>query len=577
VTKITTIEIKNIKGIGHKTLIVELFPNKPAIFVAPNGFGKSSIACAFSSLNTQRINLDESHYHNGVATNQPEIIIEADSVRYTATSTTSNISSKFDFFVIKNHVVAKAKNRNIGGRLTSSPYLEVSPVVLVDSVPKQQTFNYSLSQNKIDFGVNGKILPNLQPLLDDLGFLEKFSDEISWRDFSKARVYKNPVSGFLLQIKSQTGSANAIKNWIGTNLTASFQSVAALQNLASLIVRVKGVSAVDSYLLAMQLAELTETHNFSDALDYRLYLNDKNAFNGMIASFNTTRHPVRVKEITKGVKTSLVISFPKANDVSNGQRDILSFVAQIYRARKRLKKENCILIIDEIFDYFDDANLIVFQYYIKNIIEEFKSNNRKIFPIVLTHLDPDHFKHFCFNRHKLQVRYLNKNTTLPASVFLGLVKNRDEGAIKDKVSAHHFHYNPIEEDLESEFLALGLRRSWGKSHNFYSIVHQQAHEYLNDRAYDPIAVLLSVRIKIENLAWDKLGTPVCEAEFLSKYKTVDKLDYCSELGIEIPESHYLLGIIYNDALHWKPQKDYETPLRSKLDNVGIKNIIAELY
>lgn len=576
-TKITTIEIKNIKGIGHKILNVDLHPNKPAIFVAPNGFGKSSIACAFSSLNTQRINIDDDNYHNGMATNLPEIVIEADGVKYQATSTVSNISSKFDFFVIKSQVAAKAKNRNIGGRLTSSPYLEVAPVVLVDSIPKQHAFNYSFSQNKINFGVNGKILPNLQPLLDNLGFLEKFSCEINWRDFSKVRVYKSPVSGLLAQIKSQAGTSNVIKNWIDANLMASFQAIAPLFNLASLIARLIGGSIVDSYLLAIQLAELTETHNFSDALNYNLYLSEKNSFSGIISSFNTTRHPIRVKEITKSGKTSLVISFPKVDDISNGQRDILSFVSQIFRAKKRFKKENCILIIDEIFDYLDDANLVVFQYYVKNMIEEFKAEGRNIFPILLTHLDPNYFNHFCFNRHKLQVRYLNKNTTMPASVFLGLVKNRDDPSIKDIVSAHHFHYNPIDVNLEVEFIALGLRKAWGNSHGFYTIVHHQANEYLNDRAYDPIAVLLSIRIKIEHLAWNKLGSALRQSEFSAKFKTVDKLDYCTEIGIEIPESHYLLSIIYNDALHWKPQKDYETPLRSKLDNVGIKNLVAELY
>ncbi|MFV0562780.1 hypothetical protein [Malaciobacter mytili] len=48
--KLESIEIENIKRIGHKKFDVNLFPNKPSIFVALNGFGKSSIVCAFESL-----------------------------------------------------------------------------------------------------------------------------------------------------------------------------------------------------------------------------------------------------------------------------------------------------------------------------------------------------------------------------------------------------------------------------------------------------------------------------------------------------------------------------------------------
>lgn len=36
------IEIENIKGIGHKRFALDIWPNKPSLLVAPNGFGKSS-------------------------------------------------------------------------------------------------------------------------------------------------------------------------------------------------------------------------------------------------------------------------------------------------------------------------------------------------------------------------------------------------------------------------------------------------------------------------------------------------------------------------------------------------------
>ncbi len=43
---ISKIEISNIKGIGNLTINQNIYPNRPNILVAPNGFGKSSLACS---------------------------------------------------------------------------------------------------------------------------------------------------------------------------------------------------------------------------------------------------------------------------------------------------------------------------------------------------------------------------------------------------------------------------------------------------------------------------------------------------------------------------------------------------
>mgnify|MGYP002621517456 CR=1 FL=1 len=38
------IEIENTKGIRHKRFAQDIWPNKPSLLVAPNGFGKSSFS-----------------------------------------------------------------------------------------------------------------------------------------------------------------------------------------------------------------------------------------------------------------------------------------------------------------------------------------------------------------------------------------------------------------------------------------------------------------------------------------------------------------------------------------------------
>ena len=122
------------------------------------------------------------------------------------------------------------------------------------------------------------------------------------------------------------------------------------------------------------------------------------------------RNPVKdrfdIKPKAEG--NSLVVKWPKAHEISNGQRDILTFIALLLKSRRNFKKQDCILVIDEIFDYMDDANLITFQYYISTFIDEMKRQKRRIFPILLTHLDPLFFNHFCFNDTKIKVNYLKE-------------------------------------------------------------------------------------------------------------------------------------------------------------------------
>lgn len=89
--------------------------------------------------------------------------------------------------------------------------------------------------------------------------------------------------------------------------------------------------------------------------------------------------------------------------------------------------------------------------------------------------------------------------------------------------------------------------------------------------------MFGVRIEIEKLAYEKLSTQLLKDKFIATHKTKSKLEFCEENGITISEIHYLLGLIYNDDLHWHEQRDYETPLISKLDNMTIKKMIQEIF
>jgi hypothetical protein len=117
--------IENVKGISSKSFDLDIYPNKPAILVAPNGFGKSSIACAFNSLNKNRIALNEKDQHNRNASLEPKITISFDAVSFEATGNSNDISSECDVFVINSPVYAKAISQNMGRFSASSASLDL--------------------------------------------------------------------------------------------------------------------------------------------------------------------------------------------------------------------------------------------------------------------------------------------------------------------------------------------------------------------------------------------------------------------------------------------------------------------
>ena len=65
----------------------------------------------------------------------------------------------------------------------------------------------------------------------------------------------------------------------------------------------------------------------------------------------------------------------------------------LFRARAKLgEKEKSLLTIDEVFDYLDDANLLVAQHFLLELMKQFKDAGKSIYVVILTHLNPSQFK-----------------------------------------------------------------------------------------------------------------------------------------------------------------------------------------
>lgn len=112
---ITELSIQNIKGLKDLVIKQNIQVNRPNIFVAPNGFGKSSIAIGFESLKQNRIDLSEVNHHNNDTANEPRIQLKLSTGETLVASNRQNdISAYFDIYVVNNQLRPKATAQRYG-------------------------------------------------------------------------------------------------------------------------------------------------------------------------------------------------------------------------------------------------------------------------------------------------------------------------------------------------------------------------------------------------------------------------------------------------------------------------------
>ena len=574
---IKVIEIENIKGIQLKRFVLDIAHNRPSLLVAPNGFGKSSIATAFNSMNNRRIDLDEDNLFAENIANLPRILVEfvrpdGTVASLFADNKNNTISNEIDCFVINN----QTKPKGIGsqfGRATAT--LEIKDVVLVDRIPANTPFNYSFRDSQARFGVCSRILPNVNSVLANFLLVEQLSE--NHKAFQKANGERIQVKidDIIAEINLQQGTTTDLLDWLTSNRLVDLKRIDYLNTIGNLIndFDIGYNSEAKSYLAAIQLIWLynLDPNNFKAACVFSNYKLDKQRFDITLTTFNCTWKSIRSSE-TGG---KLVVKFPKAIHISNGQRDILTFISMLFRAKKNLKKATNILIIDEVFDYLDDANLTAAQYYITTFIKEYDSLGKRIYPLILTHLNPNYFKNFAFSNQK--VYYLDNTVIQVSPHMIRLLKNRENTTIKADLDKYLLHYDPSTINKRTEFKALALPETWGEANNFILHINNEVTKYLANQQYDPFAVCGALRIKIEEIAYNKLQSAEARTTFLATHKTRSKLEKAEEMGVISPESHYLLGIIYNDGMHWKDNQDNVSPIASKLENLTIKKLIRDVF
>lgn len=575
IKSIKEITIKYIKGIKEQTFDFNIIPNKPIIFVAPNGFGKSSITKAFDSLNKNCIKIlnKQDFFGNKEENNkQSEIIIKIEKTdksfeELKANQTTNSICSYFDIFVINHAITPKSKGQSFGGFTLSKASLEVPNIILKNTIPEKKTLDYSSTKEKQNFGKNSKVLSNLENIIKDHQFIINFFENDSFKKLHN-KTNTNKINSWVENINNLNGTTDEIKNNIIND------SIVDVFGCFTDLVKSKFPNDVDKYLLIYQMYNLgiTNKDNLNNILKYYRYIIFKNHVEEILQSIGNTWKNIRPKE-SKG---KLILELPDIRNISNGQRDSIVFLAKLLEMEEKIGNKPLILIIDEVFDYLDDANLVICQYYISKIIEDFKKSKKQIFPIIMTHLNPYYFKSYVFQDQK--VYFLNKKSTeIKNKKLIKIIENRKDVSIKENLEKYFLHFHKGTIDLTNEFDKLGLNKELGDLQEFKKYIENEFNDYNTDKVYyDPLSVCTFLRIKIEEYFYNKLDDSNKD-EFLETHKTKEKLNFIVSQNIEVSEIFFLLGIIYNDGLHIKSSEDWITPIRSKLDNLSIKNMIKQIF
>ena len=556
-----------------------MIPNKPSILVAPNGSGKSSLAFAFQWLNKQRLKLNEDDAYEGNTDNKPELIIitdEANNNLYKADENRNDISKRFGIFVINKGLKASIPGQ-YNGILMGKSTITIPDIELLRSIPNN--VNMTDDFDKVyDIRTSPRgLFPSIKTLLSDNYFM-------ALCDYEQLKLTNRQINKIVSQlelIKTYKGTIEERYSQIAEKNRAIIEQIASIQYVEKILKRFcAGDKDVVILLKAIRLVTLAyrKSNDFKKHVAYANYKTNEDRIKKMFGTLKTTWKNIKPRKD----HDKLILRIGDAQRISNGERDILILVGMLQKARNFFTKLDNILLIDEVFDYLDDANLIAAQHYVNSFIKELKDEGKTIYPIILSHLNPIYFRTFAFR--DMKVYYLNPLQYPNASDnMIKLVRKRDEWEKQDKekadlISKYMLHFHP-DTTIDMKDI-IGMKDpDWGDISTFKKYCINQLDEYLCNRKYDSLAVCVALREMIEKYCYQRLKTDEQKRIFLDEtFGTENKLNYVENLNVVLPETFSLLGLVYNDPLHPnnKNMIDLKQTLYSRLENNTIRGMVEEI-
>lgn len=575
---ISNITVKNIKGFSDRdnSIDVSIKSGKINILVAPNGYGKSSITAAFKSLTSSKIKVEKENIYEENEQLDSALSIIEDTITYTADKNKNELANHFKVAVINSRLIAKATGKNMGNFHSVQGHLGINDFEIIHKIPTNCTILYDPKSLKNDFGKNGKILPNISLLLRNNAFLSQLDDIYSDLDKQSAKIRQDNINEIIEIINGLNGTVENITNGLNEIALNKIKQDITYKKVVELIKNyIDDTTELKLFLYFYQIQKiyLSEKEMVKAKVKRAKYELFKQSFDHNLSIIGKTWRDIHTIEH----KGSLVIKMPTATNISYGQRDVLTLSIELLKIKSEIK-DGCklILIIDEVFDYLDPVNMTIVQYYFSQLVKEYK-DKCTLYPIIMTHLSPVFFNNYTFSPKRMNIVYLQKDYIQPNANVKKLLAKREEETIKDDVSKFLLHYNEGEINQREQFKQLRLAETWGEGTTFLEHLVNEMNKYLRkDVDYDPYSVCIALRIKIEKIVYEQLPTNEKKEEFIQTHMTKEKLEFAESILGELPDTYFILGVIYNDAGHLKDENS-EKPIIYRLNNIIIQDMISEIF
>ena len=496
---------------------------------------------------------------------------------YIANENSNAINRKFGIFVINNGLKASTPGLRNGAPMGRAKIV-VPDIELLSNKPEDGDLQDD--DFEATYGITGApqgMYPSITSLLTNYRFM-------SLCDYNNLNLTKRPafkINAQIELIKTYTGTIQQRHTKVVSDNKDTLEQICQVKYVFDIIRRFCPEDTDARVLLkAIKMVTLAYRHSeeFKKRIDYANY---------KINEESTRKLFEAIKKTWKDIKPhrehdKLILRIGDAQRISNGERDILILLGMLQKAKNSFTKQDNILVIDEVFDYLDDANLIAAQHYVNLFIKELKEKGKNIYPIILSHINPTYFRTFAFT--DMKVYYLNPLQYPNASDnMMKLVRKRDQLERNDKpkadlISKYMLHYHTDYTRSMEEVVGMD-DPNWNNIPTFKNYCLRQTEEYLNGQKYDSLAVCVELREMIETICYSKLQTAEQQAYFLDEaHGTEAKIDYVETLGIVLPETFSLLGLVYNDPLHPnnKNKIDLRQTLYSRLDNKTIRGMVEEI-
>lgn len=569
---ISRIKIQNIKGKkSWENVFDGLYSNKVNLFVAPNGFGKSTLTTAFIAAAHGNMKLNKDDYYEQKESNNPclEITYKDDSGNVKTVITdeqNGNVSQAFTIYVINNPVYAKSTSRNLGGFNSNTAKLYIKAIEVADK-PETCKVDYCIKDLKQILGRNTLNLKEFFKSEEGLRFI------CEHRDLIRKCIDQKRINNTLAVVNS-------------SNISQSLDSLRKHKIIVELMDSLKvkfSLTEKEQVEYLLQIIRIVINNSFDNikkALEYVSFKNLQERLDVNLEKFNTTG-----QELKATIKRNkLRIEFGSANRMSNGERDVLSFVANLIAFSTKVKNKPSILVIDEVFDYLDGANLLAVQFYLSRLIKYLKDEGRTVIPIIMTHLDPAVFSTYCFK--KMAIHYLTNSSKINMDDELvklfqlrTVLKESNDDNVYD-LEKYLLHYYPDNWELSNSLKQLLPNEFYSDSKSFRDYLYNSVEKYLHDDDYNALAIILGLRIKIEERTLALLPDDKKE-EYLKAKGANNKLAYAESCACEIPELYYLLQSLYNESIHLSnKEKENRNRIESaylKLSSNIIKEMIREVF